>query len=157
MTFAFRGATHLMTPEDGGVYLALRAASRQWELKSWREYYGLAPSDWPSLDETVRDALAAGPLTLTELVAAIATRPKFAHLGPILAGNPWSVMKALAWRGVLCKATRVGAGSAGPLGSVGMSWQTRSGRRYFYLARWHGGRVVATGIAREGSRKGTGA
>lgn len=102
MTFAFRGATHLMTPEDGGVYLALRAASRQWELKSWREYYGLAPSDWPSLDETVRDALAAGPLTLTGLVAAIAARPKFAHLGPILAGNPWSVMKALAWRGVLC-------------------------------------------------------
>jgi hypothetical protein len=101
MTFAFRGATHLMTPEDGGVYLALRAASRQWELKSWREYYGLAPSDWPILDETVRDALADGPMTVKELVAAIAARPKFAHLGPILAGNPWSVMKALAWHGVL--------------------------------------------------------
>jgi hypothetical protein len=101
MTFAFRGATHLMTPEDGGVYLALRAASRQWELKSWREYYGLAPSDWPSLLETVREALASGPLTLTELIAAVAARPKFAHLGPILAGNPWSVMKALGWHGVL--------------------------------------------------------
>jgi Winged helix DNA-binding domain len=101
MTFAFRGATHLMTPEDGGVYLALWAASRQWELKSWREYYGLAPSDWPSLLETAREALAAGPLTVKELVAAIAARPKFAHLGPILDGNPWSVMKALAWHGVL--------------------------------------------------------
>src|SRR5689334_6676847 len=31
-TFAFRGATQLMTPEDGGAYLALRAASRMWEL-----------------------------------------------------------------------------------------------------------------------------
>ena len=101
MTFAFRGATHLMTPEDGGAYLALRAASRQWELKSWREYYGLAPSDWPSLHETVLDALASGPLTVKELVAAIAARPKFAHLGPILAGNPWGVMKALGWHGVL--------------------------------------------------------
>jgi hypothetical protein len=101
MTFAFRGATHLMTPEDGGVYLALRAASRQWELKSWREYYGLAPSDWPILHDTVREALAAGPLTVKELVGAIAARPKFAHLGPILDGNPWSVMKALAWHGVL--------------------------------------------------------
>src|SRR5262249_7858086 len=30
MTYAFRGATHLMTPEDAGVYLALRAASRMW-------------------------------------------------------------------------------------------------------------------------------
>jgi winged helix DNA-binding protein len=101
MTFAFRGATHLMTPEDGGVYLALRAASRQWELKSWREYYGLAPSDWPSLLETVREALASGPLTVKELVAGIAARPKFAHLGPILADNPWSVMKALCWHGVM--------------------------------------------------------
>jgi hypothetical protein len=101
MTFAFRGATHLMTPEDGGVYLALRAASRQWELKSWREYYGLEPADWPSLHETVRDALAAAPLTVKEIVPAIAARPRFAHLGPILADNPWSVMKALAWHGVL--------------------------------------------------------
>lgn len=100
-TFTFRGATHLMTPEDAGVYLALRAAGRQWELKSWRDYYGLAPSDWPSLDDTVREALAAGPLTVKELVAAIAAQPKFAHLGPILAGNPWSVMKALCWHGVM--------------------------------------------------------
>ena len=48
-TFAFRGATHLMTPEDGGVYLALRAASRMWELPSWQSYYSLTPSDWPFL------------------------------------------------------------------------------------------------------------
>ncbi len=101
MTFAFRGATHLMTPEDGGVYLALRAASRQWELRSWREYYGLERSDWPALHETVRDALAPGPMTVKELVAAIAARPRFAHLGPILANNPWGVMKALGWHGVL--------------------------------------------------------
>ena len=46
-TFAFRGATHLLAPEDGGVYLALRAASRMWELPSWQSYYDLAPADWP--------------------------------------------------------------------------------------------------------------
>ena len=39
-TFAFRGAAHLLTPEEGGAYLALRAAGRQWELPSWRELYG---------------------------------------------------------------------------------------------------------------------
>ena len=99
MTFAFRGATHLMTPEDAGVYLSVRKAGRQWELKSWRTYYRLAPSDWPPLREVVREALAGGPLTVTELVAAIAARPRFAHLGPILAGNPWSVMKAITWHG----------------------------------------------------------
>jgi hypothetical protein len=100
-TFAFRGSVHLMTPEDGGVYLALRLAGRQWELQSWRTYYGLEPSDWPVLLEFVRRALADGPLTIPELIAAIAAQPRFAHLGPILTGNPWSVMKALAWHGVM--------------------------------------------------------
>ena len=56
-----------MTPEDGGAYLALRAAGRMWELPSWQSYYGLAPSDWPRLREVVRQALADGPLTLEGL------------------------------------------------------------------------------------------
>jgi hypothetical protein len=80
-TFAFRGATHLMTPEEGGAYLALRAASRMWELPSWQIHYGLAPSDWPGFRETVREALADGPLTRGELGAAVTARPAFRHLG----------------------------------------------------------------------------
>ena len=100
-SFSFRGATHLMTPEDGGVYLALRASSRMWELPSWRSYYGLTPSDWPDLRKTVRDALAGGPLTLEELAAAITARSKFRHLAPFFEGNPWSLIKALAWQGDL--------------------------------------------------------
>ena len=98
-SFAFRGATHLMTPEEGGIYLALRASARMWELPSWQAYYGLAPSDWPALWDVAREALAAGPLTVKELIAAIAAPQRFHHLGPILAGNPWSVMKAIAWHG----------------------------------------------------------
>ena len=100
-TFAFRGATHLMTPEDGGVYLALRAASRMWELPSWQSYYSLTPSDWPLLREVVREALADGPLTLEELGAAITARPKFRHLTFVFDGNPWTLLKALAWQGDL--------------------------------------------------------
>jgi hypothetical protein len=100
-TFAFRGATHLMTPEDGGAYLALRAASRMWELPSWQSYYGLAPSDWPRLREVVRQALADGPLTLELLGAAITARPQFRHLAFVFDGNPWSLLKALAWQGDL--------------------------------------------------------
>ena len=99
MTFSFRGSTHFMTPEDAGVYLAVRMAGRQWELKSWREYYGLAPADWTPLREVVRAALADGPLTVPELVAAIGSAPRFRHLGPILTENPWSVMKVLCWHG----------------------------------------------------------
>ena len=73
-SFAFRGATHLLTPEEGGAYLALRASGRQWELPSWQETYGLAPGDWPAFREAVREAVAEGPLTREELAVAVARR-----------------------------------------------------------------------------------
>ena len=100
-TFSFRGATHLMTPEDGGAYLALRAAGRMWELPSWQSYYGLAPSDWPRLRDVVRQALADGPLTLEGLGAAITARSQFRHLSFVFDGNPWTLLKAFAWQGDL--------------------------------------------------------
>src|SRR4029453_18248394 len=95
-TYAFRGATHLMTPEDGGAYLALRAASRMWELPSWQRYYGLTPSDWPLLREAVREALLNGPMTRDELSAAVTARPQFRHLGPAFIS-----LKPFAWQGDL--------------------------------------------------------
>jgi Winged helix DNA-binding domain len=98
-TFAFRGATHLVTPEDGGVYLALRAASRMWELPSWQSYYDLSPSDWPLLREAVREALADGPLTRDELGAAVTARPRFRHLGFAFADGAGTLLKPLAWQG----------------------------------------------------------
>ena len=56
--FAFRGSMHYLSPEEGGIYLALRSAGRQWELPSWVEYYRLTPSDWPDFRAAVREALA---------------------------------------------------------------------------------------------------
>jgi len=87
-TFAFRGATHLVTPEDGGAYLALRAAIRMWELPSWQSCYGLTPSDWPLLRGAVREALAGGPMTRDELGAAVTAQPRFRHLGFAFADRP---------------------------------------------------------------------
>ena len=58
--YAFRGATHLMTPQDAGAYLAVRASSRMWELPSWESFYRLAPEDWPRFREYVRGALPTG-------------------------------------------------------------------------------------------------
>jgi hypothetical protein len=98
-TFAFRGATHLVTLEDGGAYLALRAASRMWELPSWQNFYGLAPSDWPLFREAVREALADGPMTRDELGAAVTARPKFRHLGFAFADRAGTLLKPLAWQG----------------------------------------------------------
>jgi hypothetical protein len=98
-TFAFRGAVHLLTPEEGGVYLALRAASRMWELPSWQSHYGLAPNAWPYLRAAVREALANGPMTRDELGAAVTARPRFRHLGFAFADNAVTLLKPLAWQG----------------------------------------------------------
>jgi hypothetical protein len=98
-TFAFRGATHLMSPEDGGAYLALRAASRMWELPSWQSFYGLTPSDWPPFREAVREALAGGPMTRDELGVAVTARPRFRHLGFAFADGAGTLLKPLAWQG----------------------------------------------------------
>jgi Winged helix DNA-binding domain len=98
-TSAFRGATNLMTPQDGGIYLALRAASRMWELPSWQSFYRLTPSDWPHLREAVREALGNGPMTYDELGAAITARPRFRHLGSAFAEHNWTLLKPLAWQG----------------------------------------------------------
>jgi hypothetical protein len=100
-TYAFRGATHLLTPEDGGAYLALRAASRMWELPSWQRYYGLTPSDWPLLREAVREALVNGPMTRDELRAAVTARPQFRHLGPAFSSQSDTFLKPFAWQGDL--------------------------------------------------------
>jgi hypothetical protein len=97
--FAFRGSMHYLSPEDGGTYLALRSAGRQWELPSWVEYYGLAPSDWPDFRAAVRDALSDGPLTISELGDVLARRPAYRHLKPVFDEGAGTLIKPLTWQG----------------------------------------------------------
>jgi DNA glycosylase AlkZ-like len=97
--FAFRGAMHYLSPEDGGAYLALRSAGRQWEQPSWRDYYGLEPGDWPAFRETVRTSLANGPLTLRELGAAVTRKARYRHLRPVFEDGAGTLIKPLTWQG----------------------------------------------------------
>jgi hypothetical protein len=97
--FAFRGAVHYLSAEDGGVYLALRAAGRQWELPSWVEYYRLTALDWPGFREAVREALTEGPLTVRELGEAVARRRAYRHLKPVFDEGVGTLMKPLTWQG----------------------------------------------------------
>ena len=97
--FAFRGSMHYLSAEDGGIYLALRCAGRQWELKSWVEHYGLRPADWPDFRAAVREALAPGPATIAELGAALTRQRAYRHLEPIFADGAWTLVKPLTWQG----------------------------------------------------------
>jgi hypothetical protein len=97
--FAFRGSLHYLSPEDGGAYLALRCAGRQWELPSWQQYYQLRPSDWPPFREAVREALSEGPLTLPELAAVVTARPAYRHLRPAFDDGAGTLIKPLSWQG----------------------------------------------------------
>ncbi len=98
-TFAFRGSMNYFVPEDAGVYLALRASGRQWELKSWREFYRLEVDDWPALRSVVRDAVSSSPLTQRELAAVVTSDRRFAHLGEALTDKSFTILKPLAWQG----------------------------------------------------------
>jgi hypothetical protein len=97
--FLFRGATHYLTPHAAGDYLALRASSKMWELPSWVSYYGLAPGDWPRFRQYVRNALADGPLTRTDLAAALGRSRRYRHLRGHLAEGNDTLLKPLTWQG----------------------------------------------------------
>ncbi|WP_323095691.1 DNA glycosylase AlkZ-like family protein [Intrasporangium sp. YIM S08009] len=97
--FAFRGSMHYLSPEDGGIYLSIRTAGRQWELPSWVEYYRLTPSDWPDFRAAVRDALADGPLTIGEIGAVVTRRKAYRHLEPVFAEGAGTLVKPLTWQG----------------------------------------------------------
>lgn len=97
--FAFRGAVHYLSPEDGGIYLSLRCAGRQWELKSWVEFYRLTPADWPDFRAAVRSAVASGPLTVAELGEALATHRVYRHLRAVFDDGAGTLIKPLTWQG----------------------------------------------------------
>jgi len=100
-TFAFRGATHLMTPGQAAVHLAVRCAGRQWELASWRAHYRLEPDDWPVLRAVVRERASDGPVTWADLADAMSGVPRFAHLEAEFTGQNWTLLKPFMWQGDL--------------------------------------------------------
>ena len=99
--FAFRGAVHYLSPEDGGAYLALRSAGRQWELPSWQDHYRLPATAWPAFRESVREALEDGPLTVAELGAVVTRHPAYRHLRPVFEDGAPTLLKPLSWQGDL--------------------------------------------------------
>lgn len=97
--FAFRGAKHYLAADEGGIYLALRSAGRQWEQASWVEHYRLTPADWSEFRAAVRGVLSDGPLTVAELGQSITQHRAYRHLRPIFDTGAATLIKSLTWQG----------------------------------------------------------
>jgi Winged helix DNA-binding domain len=97
--FAFRGSMHYLSPLDGGVYLAIRSAGRQWELPSWVKHYRLTASDWPDFRAAVREALSGGPLTMAELGDVVTKHKAYRHLRAVFGDGAGTLVKPLTWQG----------------------------------------------------------
>ena len=116
-TFSFRGSVQVMAPETAGVYLALRAAGRQWELRSWVDHYRLAADEWPALRALVREVVASGPVPPQAVADALAGHQRFGHLAQQFAEPNPTFLKPLAWQGDIV----LGPDLSGPLELVSPS------------------------------------
>jgi hypothetical protein len=101
-TWAMRGALHLLTPEEAGVFLSLIAAGRPWERPSWQRYFGMSTKQLDVLRRAVREALDGTVLTREELVAAVTPQRGLRHVGDALRSGWGTLLKPLAWQGDLC-------------------------------------------------------
>ena len=101
-TWAMRGTLHLLTPEEGGAFLSLIAAARPWARPSWQRYFGMTPERMDAFGDAVREALDDSVLTREELIAAVTVRPGFVDIAEGLRSGWGTLLKPLAWQGLLC-------------------------------------------------------
>ena len=102
-TWAMRGTLHLLPADEAAAYLELSAAHRNWETGSWQKAFGATPADVEAAASAASEALAAGAaLTREELTAEIVERTGSAHLAGVLGSGWGTLLKPLAWWGVLC-------------------------------------------------------
>ncbi len=101
-TWAMRGALHLLTPQEAGLFLSLIAAGRSWERPSWQRYFGVTLKQVELLRNVVREALDGAVLTREELVTAVTARRGLGHIGEALRSGWGTLLKPLAWQGDLC-------------------------------------------------------
>ncbi|GAA1832311.1 winged helix DNA-binding domain-containing protein [Actinomadura chokoriensis] len=102
-TWAMRGTLHLLPADDAAAYLALCSTVRQWEKPSWQRNFGATPADLEALAEATTTALAGGAaLTREELTEAVVEETGSHHLTEVLGSGWGTLLKPLAWWGVLC-------------------------------------------------------
>ncbi|QFG21023.1 crosslink repair DNA glycosylase YcaQ family protein [Actinomadura sp. WMMB 499] len=102
-TWAMRGTLHLLPADAAAAYLALCGTARHWEKPSWQKAFGATPADLEAIAAAAARALADGAvLTREELTRAVVEETGSAHLAEVLGSGWGTLLKPLAWWGVLC-------------------------------------------------------
>lgn len=102
-TYAFRGGAYLLRPDDAAALHAVRTCTRVWETDRYQRQAGFSMQDWAPFRELVREALAPGPLTRSEIAARLRGDPRLRHLADAaLGGGADTLYKPLHWWGEIC-------------------------------------------------------
>jgi hypothetical protein len=102
-TWAVRGTLHLLPADQAAAYLVLSSAARYWERGSWQRTFGVTPADLEAIAAAATDALSDGSaLTREELTQAVVDETGSQHLAELLGSGWGTLLKPLAWWGVLC-------------------------------------------------------
>ncbi|MFI7585633.1 winged helix DNA-binding domain-containing protein [Spongisporangium articulatum] len=101
-TWVMRGTLHLLPTVVAPAYLSLLAHARSWHKGSWQKTF-VRVDQVDTLAAAVTDALAGGAaLTRDELVAHVQESTGDADLVEHLASGWGTILKPLAWQGILC-------------------------------------------------------
>ncbi|GAA4778221.1 winged helix DNA-binding domain-containing protein [Actinomycetospora chlora] len=100
-TWAARGTLHLLAADQAPALLALLASARSWDKGSWQREFATA-EQMRALETAVVEALAGEPLTREELGAALVAHSGHVDLSGALGSGWGTVLKPLAWQGLLC-------------------------------------------------------
>ncbi|NDU77362.1 winged helix DNA-binding domain-containing protein [Actinomadura sp. DSM 109109] len=102
-TWAARGTLHLLPADEATAHLKLCSSVRHWEKGSWQRTFGATPADLEAIASAAAGALSGGAaLTREELTRAVVDETGSQHLAEVLGSGWGTLLKPLAWWGVLC-------------------------------------------------------
>ncbi|WP_433788836.1 winged helix DNA-binding domain-containing protein [Actinoplanes sp. CA-252034] len=99
--WAMRGTLHLLTVTDAASCLSLMADARTWEKGAWQRTFATT-GQIDAIADAVREILPGRALTREQLAAEILQTTRDDSLGELLGSGWGTVLKPLAWQGLVC-------------------------------------------------------